>query len=337
MEWYPWLNAPYRQLLTPHQAGRGHHALLIHALAGMGESSLSYALSRWLMCQQPEGIKSCGHCHSCQLMSAGTHPDWHTLALEKGKQSLGVDAVRSVLEKVYQRSRQGGAKVVSLPQAELLTEAAANALLKTLEEPPQDTYFFLGCREPSRLLATLRSRCSYYYLPVPDEAHAMHWLRQRGHPDEPSLQTALRLYAGAPLAADHLLQPGQWKPRLTLCQSLSDCLAQRNMLSLVTPLNGDDTVERIHWVASLFLDALKCHQSASSHLVNQDQLTLVEQLARALTPDQLLFALRRWLQCRHQLRTITGANRELLLTSLLLDWEQSLSVSSPRLPHPFTA
>lgn len=97
-------------------------------------------------------------------MQAGTHPDYYTLAPEKGKNMLGIDAVREVTEKLNEHARLGGAKVVWVTDAALLTDAAANALLKTLEEPPAETWFFLATREPERLLATLRSRCRLHYL-----------------------------------------------------------------------------------------------------------------------------------------------------------------------------
>lgn len=135
MKWYPWLRPDFEKLVASYQAGRGHHALLIQALPGMGDDALIYALSRYLMCQQPEGHKSCGQCRGCQLMQAGTHPDYYSLLPEKGKSTLGVDAVREVSEKLYEHSRLGGAKVVWIPDAAQLTDAAANALLKTLEEP----------------------------------------------------------------------------------------------------------------------------------------------------------------------------------------------------------
>lgn len=109
-------------------------------------------------------------------MLAGNHPDYHVLAPEKGKSSLGIEPIRQVIETLYAHAQQGGAKVIWLPQAEQLTEAAANALLKTLEEPPEKTYFLLGCREPSRLMATLRSRCLYWHLASPDEQLSLQWL-----------------------------------------------------------------------------------------------------------------------------------------------------------------
>lgn len=179
MKWYPWLRPDFEKLVASYQAGRGHHALLIQALPGMGDDALIYALSRYLMCQQPEGHKSCGQCRGCQLMQAGTHPDYYSLLPEKGKSTLGVDAVREVSEKLYEHSRLGGAKVVWIPDAAQLTDAAANALLKTLEEPPAQTRFFLASTEPARLLATLRSRCRLHHLAPPPESYAISGLPVR--------------------------------------------------------------------------------------------------------------------------------------------------------------
>lgn len=94
MRWYPWLRPDFEKLVASYQAGRGHHALLIQALPGMGDDALIYALSRYLLCQQPQGHKSCGHCRGCQLMQAGTHPDYYTLAPEKGK-NIGLPRTHS--------------------------------------------------------------------------------------------------------------------------------------------------------------------------------------------------------------------------------------------------
>lgn len=335
MEWYPWLNASYRQLVGQYQAGRGHHAVLLHALPGMGDASLIYALSRWLICQRPDGVKSCGQCHSCNLMMAGTHPDWHVLSPEKGKHSLGVEPVRDVVEKVYQHSRQGGAKVIWLAAAEQLTEAAANALLKTLEEPPQNTFFLFGCREPARLLATLRSRCLYHYLDVPNETQSVLWLNARHHHDSTALRTALRLQSGAPLAAEALLQTEQWKQRSGLCQTFSAALTSRDQLSLISALNVDDADIRIHWLTSLLLDAMKWQRGANEHVVNQDQIELIERLARE-PAAHLQYELQQWLGCRQKLLNVTGVNRELLLTERLLDGECTFASSVKRDSHPFS-
>jgi DNA polymerase-3 subunit delta' len=96
----------------------------------MGDDALIYAITRFLMCQQPEGHKSCGKCRGCQLMQAGTHPDYYTLEPEKGKSALGIDAVREVSEKLYEHARLGGAKVVWLKDAACLPRRRLTPCLK---------------------------------------------------------------------------------------------------------------------------------------------------------------------------------------------------------------
>ena len=356
MAWYPWLSQPYRQLVALHQAGRGHHALLLHAVAGSGHDTLMYALSRWLLCQQRQGEKSCGQCHACHLMLSGHHPDWHVLATETDKTHTGIDAVRRLIDTLYSHAQQGGEKVVCIPQPALLTEAAANALLKTLEEPPERTYFLLTCSEPGRLLATLRSRCFCWHLPCPPASISLQWLSQQAAThtiivntnivnnniannnieinnianneavsNKKAMLTALRLHQGAPLAAWQLLQPECWQQRSALCQTVTDALTQRDLLSgLLSVLNHDNVAQRLHWLSSLLLDALKWQQGAGAWAVNQDQQALIAQLAQSMSGAGLVKLAQRWGQCRHQLITITGINRDLLLTDQIVQWENLL-------------
>lgn len=323
MRWYPWLRSDYEQLVASYQAGRGHHALLVHALPGMGDDALIYALSRYLLCQHPEHSKSCGHCRGCQLMQAGTHPDYYLLAPEKGKTALGIDAVREVSEKLYEHARLGGAKVVWIQDAAQLTDAAANALLKTLEEPPKETWFFLGCREPARLLATLRSRCRLHHLAPPAENYSSTWLGREISAPHETIISALRLCGGSPGAAETLLQADNLAPRQVLCQSLAQSLESGDWLSLLSVLNHDRAAERLHWLGTLLLDALKTQHGATL-LTNMDAAVLVQQLARHLHSARLHACLHAIVECREQLITVVGVNRELLLTDLLLRIERYL-------------
>nr|WP_318382025.1 DNA polymerase III subunit delta' [uncultured Enterobacter sp.] len=323
MKWYPWLRPDFEHLIASYQAGRGHHALLIHALPGMGEDALIYAITRYLMCQQPAEHKSCGHCRGCQLMQAGTHPDYYSLEPEKGKSTLGIDAVRDVNEKLYEHARLGGAKVVWIHDAALLTDAAANALLKTLEEPPAKTWFFLACREPARLLATLRSRCRVHHLSPPAESYACAWLARETAASPEANLTALRLCGGAPGAAQQLLEAENWSQRQALCAAVDDALSRGDWLSLQSVLHHDRVAERLHWLASLLMDALKVQQGATL-LTNVDALALATRLAQQISAAKLQALVAAIFQRREQLLNVAAINRELLLTDLFLSWEHYL-------------
>ncbi|BCQ34304.1 MULTISPECIES: DNA polymerase III subunit delta' [Erwinia] len=331
MNWYPWLNHSYRQILSQHQAQRGHHALLIQALPGMGDDALIWGISRWLMCKRPDGLKSCGECHACQLMLAGTHPDWYRLEAEKGKSSLGIDAVRSVTEKLYHHAQQGGAKVVWLPDAGQLTEAAANALLKTLEEPPKNTWFLLSSREPSGLLPTLRSRCLLWHLAPPAEAQSLQWLQKQSAAGLSERTAALRLSAGAPAAALALLDDKIWQQRQRVCEALPDAL-QGDMLSLLPALHHDDAAQRIGWLCSLLIDAVKWQQGGGQFISNVDRQADVMRIASLLPTSAIDASLRQWIICRDRLLNVVAVNRELLLTNQLLGWEAMLNPASAGSP-----
>lgn len=324
MNWFPWLNPAYRQLAGAYQEGHGHHALLLHGQEGVGTDALAYGLSRYLMCEKPDGMKSCGNCHSCRLMLAQTHPDYYQLQPEKNKSAIGVDAVRQVNEKLYEHARLSGAKLVVIPQTELLTEAAANALLKTLEEPAAKTYFILLCEQPSSLLATLRSRCFYYHLIPPETSMGLYWL-QKECPEVSYADalTALKLAQDAPIAAKSLLAQDTWQSRNTFYQALITAIEQQDCFSLLAQLSHD-TDSRIYWLVTLLMDALKQQQNAASFCINQDYLPLTFQLAQKMSSANLLSTIEGWLACRHQLLTISGVNQELLLTEQLLRWEQLL-------------
>lgn len=331
MKWYPWLNHGYRQILSQHQAQRGHHALLIQALPGMGDDALIWGISRWLMCKRPDGLKSCGECHSCQLMLAATHPDWYRLEAEKGKSSLGIDAVRSVTEKLYHHAQQGGAKIVWLPDAGQLTEAAANALLKTLEEPPKNTWFLLSSREPSRLLPTLRSRCLLWHVAPPAEAQSLQWLQKHSAASLNELTAALRLSAGAPAAALALLDDKTWQQRQRVCEALPNAL-QGDMLSLLPALHHDDAAQRIGWLCSLLMDAVKWQQGGGQFISNVDRQTDVMRIASLLPTSAIDASLRQWIICRDRLLNVVAVNRELLLVDQLLGWEAMLNPASAGSP-----
>ena len=174
---YPWLTPIYHQIAQTFDEGLGHHAVLIKADSGLGVESLFNALAQKIMCVA-QGDKPCGQCHSCHLMQAHSHPDYHELSPIDGK-DIGVHQVRDINEIVAQHAQQNGNKVVYVQGVERLTEAAANALLKTLEEPRPNTYFLLQADSSASLLATIYSRCQVWNLSVPNEQTAVDWLKSK--------------------------------------------------------------------------------------------------------------------------------------------------------------
>ena len=184
------------------------HALLLHGPRGIGKHALALQFAQSLLCETPltDGL-ACGTCSGCRYAVAGQHPDLMRLELlaidpEEGTleavESIGIDRVRALTEFVQLTSHRHRAKVAVIAPAERMHAAAANALLKTLEEPPAGTYLILVSDQPGRVPATLRSRCRQLAAPVPRQADAIAWLAAQG---VATPELALAQAAGAPLRA----------------------------------------------------------------------------------------------------------------------------------------
>jgi DNA polymerase III subunit delta' len=197
----PWLQQPLADALARARS----HALLVQGPAGVGQLELAVKLAQsWLCEAAAPGEAACNHCPSCKLFASGTHPDFQLLlpeALEapsrealglpfeepdakagkaKPSKEIKVEAVRNLLAFAQATSARGKAKVVVIFPAEALNGVAANALLKTLEEPSGLLRFVLASHDSAGLLPTIRSRCQPWPLALPERAAALAWLSAKG-------------------------------------------------------------------------------------------------------------------------------------------------------------
>ncbi|MCF6440810.1 DNA polymerase III subunit delta' [Pseudoalteromonas luteoviolacea] len=182
---FPWIESVRSQMQESFERNRFHHAQLIHGLVGVGKTALVQSLSEDLLCTNSSSLASCGQCKSCLLLRAQNHPDLLYLMAESG--SIGVDEVRALNEFVFHSAQQGGNKVVIIEQIEKMTESAANALLKTLEEPAAKRYILMTCNDISKVKATVLSRCNQVRVAVTDGTAAKQWLAMKGIASEAHL------------------------------------------------------------------------------------------------------------------------------------------------------
>ncbi len=189
------------------------HALLVDGPRGSGKRVLAQNLARALLCESPaaDGL-ACGTCASCGYVAAGAHPDLQLVepveyddeGQAKPLDAIPVGRVRTLIEWSLLTAHRGRAKVAVIVPAEAMNANAANALLKTLEEPRSGTFLILVAHVPGRLPATLRSRCRRFPAPRADRGAALAWLAAQGVVDA---EAALAQAAGAPLAALALADP----------------------------------------------------------------------------------------------------------------------------------
>ena len=214
----PWIGEQLKALL----AQRGH-AWLLQGPSGLGQFDLALALVRAWLCDAPSAQGACGQCASCHAIDVHTHTDLAVLMPEaemiergwplpekaqaelddkkrKPSKEIRVEAMRETIEFAQRTSGRGRGKAVLVYPAERMNQVTANALLKTLEEPPGDVRFVLASDAAHLLLPTIRSRCLAHSMTWPAEADALRWLADAGAPpgDAPAL---LRAAGGRPAEA----------------------------------------------------------------------------------------------------------------------------------------
>ncbi len=220
----PWLADPLDQAL---QRLRGH-ATLVHGPGGVGQLEFSLALAQSWLCEAPQSGRACGHCTGCHLMQSRTHPDFQLLMPQALQEALGwgpegepardgegkkakpskeirVEAVRDTIAWSQQTSSRGRGKVIVIHPAQAMNVITANALLKTLEEPPAGVRLVLSTGDAEQLLPTIRSRCQRWALALPATEQALQWLRDRG---VGGAEVLLAAAAGRPLDAAALAAEG---------------------------------------------------------------------------------------------------------------------------------
>ncbi len=201
----PWLKEAMSSLAAMHAAGRMPHGLLIHAAHGTGADWLASWVAQLVLCPSLAQGAPCGACTSCRQVAQGQHPDLTWVRPLEDSQQIRIEQIRELCAELALTSHQGGYKVAIIDPADSLNRFAANALLKTLEEPPPRTLLALLAAQPSRLAATLRSRCQRIAVRAPTRAESLEWLASaRGEGD---WSAVLDILGEAPVAAA-ALDPG---------------------------------------------------------------------------------------------------------------------------------
>ncbi|KAA1175105.1 DNA polymerase III subunit delta' [Marinobacter salinexigens] len=208
----PWLTQAWTQVQQRYAEDRLPHALIVTGERGVGKRAWAETVAGLLLCESPEYKAqgepiACGRCKQCELLAASSHPDLRIYAPEKSRM-VKVDQVRALTSFAVASPQVGHHKVAIIDRGDQLNINAANALLKTLEEPLPDVTLLLLQESGRPLLPTIRSRCQTLTIPMPSQDQANRWLVDRvsllEDADRPSaevLAKALMLSGNAPRLA----------------------------------------------------------------------------------------------------------------------------------------
>jgi DNA polymerase-3 subunit delta' len=307
-----WL-APQRELLRQSRAqGRLPTALLIRAVQGGGGEALALMAAQAALCREPAA--PCGRCTQCLQVLAGRHPDLWPVSPDGESKQIRVDQVRELGATLALTGYNSGTSVAILNPAEALNANAANALLKTLEEPRAGVLIVLVASPVSRLPATIVSRCVRMAVRQPPRAEALAWLRRHG--GEGEWDAVLDVLGGAPLRALAVAPAELLRLRRETRNMLEQALAGRLEIAAAADRWVKDAFElrmacAENWVTERLLAQVGAAGSAAEVHTGTHR-PVVDSLKNAVGLVRLADALRELANL-----ATTGLNRSLAVEQLL--------------------
>ncbi len=316
----PWQAPLWDQLVERDAQQRLPHALLLHGTAGIGKGRLARLLALSLLCEKPQQHLPCGNCYACQMFAAGSHPDFfladNHYGLDKNEdddepkkskakktavpsKQIKIDCIRNLIQFGAQTAHQNGKRVALIEPAEWMNHNAANALLKTLEEPGDGMHIILVSHQPSRLLPTLRSRCQALFCATPDAMQSLTWLQQQ-HISKERAEAVLAFTHQAPLKA------------LDAANEQHDVLHKEVMEVLEASRNGT-----INYLAAA--ETLVKHDATT---ILDWWLTLVHQKMRRNPRAASVKFYDSLLSARRKVLGTANPNARMVFETLLIEWMQ---------------
>lgn len=316
------------------------HALLVHGPAGIGKTEFARALTAAALCESPREDLACGTCPACHWFSQGNHPDYREVIPEAAAEEeeaaeaqsakadkarslvIKIDQIRAVADFISLSTHRAGYRVLVINPAESMHPSAANALLKTLEEPPPATLIVMVSDRIARLLPTIRSRCRLLALPLPPHAEALAWLKGEGVAQP---EAALASAGGAPLLARDLAEPAEAELRRKLLQELARP-SGADVLTFASTIDKTAIERIVYWMQTWVHDLVRMRLGADAR--HHGELATALQARGRGASLEALFALDRELNNARRLAN-HPLNPRLVVEHLLMAYNQATSGVKP--------
>lgn len=324
-----WHQVPYQELINRWKSGTLPHALLFSGESGLGKQSFARMFAKLLLCTRPsDEVRACDQCHSCHLFQAGTHPDFYEVGLEEQNDQqakfIKIDQIRELCQRLILKSQNQGMKVAVINPADRMNHNAANSLLKTLEEPSDDTLLILITCFPSRLPPTIRSRCQKVLLSAPEEQEKLEILKRRF----PTLNASKLLAVAIDVdVIDEHAALQQIDMRDTFFRYVTTLTQDTQALTVAAAYAADNVTDKIlRWFSGWIEDMVKLKVTGDlPHINSIDFNDHLQDWTNRVDLNRLFGFYTELNQVR---QLISGSvNLQLLMESTLLSWAELYSLS----------
>lgn len=328
---YAWQQIQWRRLLSVYAQDRLPHALLLAGPSGLGKNNFAKQFAQYVFCVDSNKIKheqACQQCSSCRLVLAGTYPDLLFISPEEDSKNIKIDQIRQVIHTLSQTAQRDNYQIVILSPAEYLNTEAANALLKTLEEPSGKVLLLLVSHHPQSLPMTLLSRCQKITFTPHSTQLITEWLAHEVKKENlavDDIPLLLKSAYGAPLQAINLITQDYFNIRDRLLLDLISILFQKsNPIASATEFLKSDFDILLQAFFSLTLDLLRLQlKIPASALTNQDRASVLMLLSKKYSSHGLIQMLEALIKLRQIVFNHSAINLQLSLENILISWKEN--------------
>lgn len=314
---FSWQNNQWQQLWQTRQAERLPHALLFTGIAGIGKTQFTESFVRSLLCQQITAAGySCNTCQDCHLVSNKSHPNLSWITAEN---TIKIDQIREINEFIQQSSLKAGLRIVVIAHADRMNINAANALLKTLEEPSSNAMIILISNQFASLPATILSRCQRILFSPPPSTVGLDFLNTQLPETKLDLKLLLQLAHGAPLSALQLAQ----EDFLSIRQMLFDALTslskhQIDPIKIASKLQNNG-IQVLDFLLSWLIDLVRLQLGEDESIItNKDYTKHLLQLKMQTSLNNNMQFMQEIKKMRQQMFVGINLNKQLMIENLLI-------------------
>lgn len=291
------------------------HALLLTGGHGVGKKIFAEKLVKSLLCINPVENAACNNCQACKTYESGANPDYLHIELLEGKQQIGVDQIRSLSEFLNYTRSFAGYRVVLLNPVERMNKNAANSLLKSLEEPTDNTIIILLATNLSNIIPTIKSRCQLLTLAMPSKEQAHSWLKDN-KPEISNVEELLDMANGSPLLAAEIPED-LLKARNEFGSDIDEVISEkRSVTEIAKKWEKHDHESLLNWQISWIQELIKNTSTKVQYTTK-----ISSNFEKKLASKQQWQLHQQLIQKKHTIHT--SVNPLINLESMLLLWLQA--------------